>query len=94
MIRKQLYLEETQERALKERAKNLGISEAEVVRRALDNALSGKKAKKPRSRQAIDDFLERAERLSAEHRPVAGYRFNRQELYEEDERFRRWDDEK
>jgi hypothetical protein len=94
MIRKQLYLEEAQERALKQRAKSLGISEAEVVRRALDDALSSKQVKKPRSHQAIEDFLERAERISAEHRTAAGYRFNRQELYEEDERFRRWDDEK
>lgn len=39
MIRKQLYLEERQHRALKRRAAELGVSEAEVMRRALDEAL-------------------------------------------------------
>ena len=36
MIRKQLYIGEEHERALKQRAKELGISEAELVRRLLD----------------------------------------------------------
>ena len=40
MIRKQLYIEEAQDKALKRRAKELGVTEAEVVRRALDEALS------------------------------------------------------
>lgn len=39
MVRKQLYLEERQERALKRRAAETGLSEAELVRQALDAAL-------------------------------------------------------
>lgn len=39
MIRKQLYISEAHERALKKRARELGISEAELVRRLLDRLL-------------------------------------------------------
>ena len=36
MIRKQLYIGESHDRALKRRARELGVSEAELVRRLLD----------------------------------------------------------
>jgi hypothetical protein len=39
VIRKQLYISEEHERALKARARELGISEAELVRRMLDGLL-------------------------------------------------------
>lgn len=47
MVRKQLYIEERQDKALKRRAKKLGISEAEVVRAALDAALAREGAPQP-----------------------------------------------
>ncbi|HKA09563.1 MAG TPA: CopG family transcriptional regulator [Candidatus Dormibacteraeota bacterium] len=39
MVRKQVYLEEAQEARLKERARLLGTTEAELIRLALDRAL-------------------------------------------------------
>ena len=39
VIRKQLYISEEHERALKARARELGVSEAELVRRMLDGLL-------------------------------------------------------
>lgn len=90
MIRKQLYLEEAQDKALKRRAKELGVSEAEVVRRALDEALQGEKKANLAGRQALADFLKRADELAKAHSFDEGYRFDRQALYEEDERFTRW----
>lgn len=90
MIRKQLYLEETQDRALKVRARELGISEAELVRRALDAALRPRESAHlaaPR-RAALTRLLGNAKRLAAAHRPPEGYRFDRDELY--DEREGRW----
>lgn len=39
MVRKQVYIEQAQEELLKRRAKELGLSEAEIVRRALQAAL-------------------------------------------------------
>ncbi len=41
MIRKQLYISDEHERALKTKARELGISEAELVRRLLDGLLLG-----------------------------------------------------
>jgi len=40
MVRKQLYISEEHERALKARARELGVSEAESVRRMLDGCCS------------------------------------------------------
>ena len=39
MVRKQLYISDEQERALKAKARELGVSEAELVRRMLDGLL-------------------------------------------------------
>jgi hypothetical protein len=39
VVRKQLYRSEEHERALKARARELGVSEAELVRRMLDGLL-------------------------------------------------------
>jgi hypothetical protein len=40
MVRKQIYIEERQEKLLKQRAHELGVSEAALVRSALDVGLS------------------------------------------------------
>ncbi|MFA5569381.1 MAG: CopG family transcriptional regulator [Trueperaceae bacterium] len=92
MIRKQLYLEEAQDKALKRRAKELGVSEAEVVRRALDESLSGERRTHVTARQALESFLERADHIARTNSFPEGYRFDRQALYEEDQRFKRWDE--
>ena len=90
MIRKQLYLEETQDQALKQRARELGISEAELVRRALDAALYPKDnahLATPR-RAALTKLLDDAKRLSETHAFPKTYHFDRDALY--DEREDRW----
>ena len=43
MVRKQLYITEQQEQYLKDQAKQKGVKEAEVVRRALDQYIESKK---------------------------------------------------
>lgn len=90
MIRKQIYIGADHERFLKQRASELGITEAEVVRLAIDGA----------ERQALAEAEERAQheaRIEAlenilayirEHRmrdipQTGGWKFNRDELYEE-----------
>ena len=91
MIRKQLYIEEAQDKALKRRAKELGVTEAEVVRRALDEALQTKASRPlPKNVEALERFLKRSEEIAKTHSFPEGYRFNRQELYEEDRRFTKW----
>lgn len=93
MIRKQLYLEEAQDKALKRRAKELGVSEAEVVRQALDAALSNDTVSpiRKRNKEILQAFFREADELAKTHAFPEGYRFDRQALYEEDERFTRWD---
>ena len=40
MVRKQVYIEERHERLLKERAKTSRVTEAELIRRAIDRELA------------------------------------------------------
>ena len=87
MVRKQLYISDEQERALKAKARELGVSEAELVRRMLDGLLLGGEVGRTlagsRATEALDGFLEGAERLSSSHSFPEGYAFDRDELYEE-----------
>lgn len=89
MVRKQLYLEEGQERAIQRRAKALGISEAEVVRAALDAALVAEMSPPKMPLLDEDDPLEIVLALAADDArrghalPAGGYR--REDLYAERE---------
>lgn len=85
MIRKQLYIKAEQERALKDRARELGISEAELVRWLLDGLMLeewGGGAGGPEM-GALDDFFAEADRLAADHSFPDRYSFDREELYED-----------
>lgn len=62
VVRKQLYLREDQEARLKRKARETGLSEAELVRLALDRYLSGGEAPLPGHLQALEAFLHDAER--------------------------------
>ena len=85
MIRKQLYITREQDRALKRQARALGVSEAELVRRALDDlvrtgtarSLEGTPGEGP-----LAELLENTRRLAEKHHLPSGYRFDRDALYE------------
>ena len=88
MIRKQLYIGEEHDRALKRRARELGVSEAELVRRLLDGLVQeergGGEISGPRATAAlVDGFFAESDRTSEGHRFPEGYRFEREELYED-----------
>lgn len=93
VVRKQLYISEEHERALKARSRELGLSEAELVRRMLDGLLPGEGGEErgvalrgpadPRSSQALEAFFGGADRLAETHRFPQSYRFDREELYED-----------
>ncbi|WP_053057642.1 hypothetical protein [Rubrobacter aplysinae] len=86
MIRKQLYISEDHERALKARAREAGVSEAELMRRFLDKLLLGSEDSGGmplgRARAALD-FLESTDEISASHYFAEDYRFDREGLYED-----------
>jgi transposase InsO family protein len=93
MIRKQLYITADQEQALKQRAGELGMSEAELVRRALDQVLKSGSGSDPRAglrQRAAEELLRHADEV-ARTRPSGGQRrWRRADLYAE--RLRRSDD--
>ena len=87
MVRKQLYISDEHERALKARARDLGVSEAELVRRMLDRLLlvgeEGSGLSRTGAAEALEGFLEEADRLAEYHSFPESYRFHREDLYED-----------
>ena len=87
VVRKQLYISDEHERALKARARELGVSEAELVRRMLDGLLldgeGGRGLAGAGTAEALEDFLEEADRLAESHRFQSGHVFDRNEPYED-----------
>lgn len=82
MIRKQIYIEPRQERLLKRRARDLGLSEAELIRRSIDSAASPVPPL-PRSKEAWTEILAYVWRHRSMNVPQTGRRWTREELYEE-----------
>lgn len=89
MVRKQVYITAQQEKLLKRRAKALGLTEAEIVRRGIE--LAGQtSASLPPDREAWTEavrFMKERARLKV---PQTGRSWTREELYDERlERFSR-----
>ena len=82
MVRKQIYLDPAQDRALKEQAKSLGVSEAELIRRRISQAQHGA-ASYPTRPEAFEEelhFMDERMRLK-DLKQTRGW--TRDELYEE-----------
>jgi Ribbon-helix-helix protein, copG family len=90
MIRKQLYIDPQQDAALKRKARDLGLSEAELVRRALDAALLEPQHAITPHRSVLQALLEDAVTFSRTHRPNDGYVYNREDAYTNEPRLERW----
>lgn len=81
MIRKQIYIESRQDNNLKKQARHLGVTEAEVIRRAIDRQMIsvrfGSKEKKAWEREK--EFI--AKRMAKG--PISGGRqWKREDAYE------------
>ena len=84
MIRKQVYIRKQQEARLKRLAKARGVSEAELIRQALDRELGGGSTRPlPRDETALDEIIHFA--LSRRRRGSIGmpYKWSRDDAYEE-----------
>lgn len=90
MIRKQVYLEERHERMLKRRAKQRGVTEAEIIRQALDG-IESSALRAPRApdaaagRKALEFMRSLGERRRKRR---TGRDWTRESLYED--RIGRW----
>jgi hypothetical protein len=97
MIRKQVYIEPAQDTMLKERAKRLGVTESELIRRGIDEAMTagggvGRDSWMVREsgvRYWTPDIRawEESKQFIREHRsfdvPQTGRQWTREDLYEE-----------
>ena len=90
MIRKQLYIDPHQDAALKRKARELGLSEAELVRRALDAALAEKGQPVTAHSSVLRGVLEDAKAFSLTTQPDAGYRYSREDAYSDESRLERY----
>ena len=87
MIRKQVYLHRRQNLALKRLAKQRGISEAEVIRQALEHEAELTVLTAKSSKQALKNIITYARSLRKRPEFLRGepYQFKREELYGERE---------
>jgi len=87
MVRKQIYIEERHERLLKRISKARGVSEAELIRQAIERETIGEKPLLLAPDQAAWDeilrFVKNRKSLRPRGRP---YRWNRMDAYEEREK--------
>lgn len=86
MIRKQVYLEPRQDRLLKERSRRYRVTEADLIRRALDKGLEGgtASAPNPEAWREIEKYIaRRVKHGGASARARRGRRrWTRDELYD------------
>jgi hypothetical protein len=90
MIRKQVYIEPRHDRMLKRRASQRGVTEAELIREALDSVEIGSVARRKESDPAAArKALAFMRALPAPRRGVtSGHTWTRESLYED--RIGRW----
>ena len=86
MVRKQIYIKERQNILLKRLAEARGVSEAEVIRQALEKELLGEVNNQASADlTAWEEFEQAIEERRALGKTGKPYKWNRQELYEERE---------
>ena len=82
MIRKQVYIEPEQEQLLKRRSKELGISEAALIRQAIDR-LGADDDESPSNRQAWEEAKRVIQERMKLRVPQTARNWTREEIYEE-----------
>jgi hypothetical protein len=85
MIRKQIYIRRRQELVLRRLARARGVSEAEIIRQAIDDQLSGHFPSIPTDSLSLDSVVRFALARRKHGRTAKPYRWNRDELYQERE---------
>jgi len=83
MVRMQIYIKKGQSLLVKREAKELGISAAEVIRRRIDVKPSPVRFRTRPNPAAIKPFFDLIEKRKALGQAKKGWKWNREELYEE-----------
>ena len=81
MIRKQIYIEDRQEALLKRLSQRLGVSEAELIRRGIDQCAQVEVTRERRTKawEEIKNFIR--QRMAKRTLPAAAHRWKREDLY-------------
>ena len=87
MIRKQVYITPKQDASLKRLAKKRGVTEADVVRQAIDKEAAEAETEEARERKAVEEFIAHMRRHAATHLGTTDH-WTRDDAYD-DERSRR-----
>lgn len=82
MTRKQVYIEPRQDQLLKERARRYRVTEAELIRRALDRGLETAADSSAPDPAAWREFLDWARRHRRKKIPRGRRRWKREDLYD------------
>lgn len=86
MIRKQIYIPRRQDILIKRLSETRGVSEAEVIRQAIENEINRElPGNVLDTKSAWDLILEFVDQRIAAAEPGEPYQWNREELYEERE---------
>lgn len=86
MVRKQIYIQKRQEVLLKRLAEMRGVSEAEIIRRAIEREFSGETVPPlPDPMAAFQEFKKAALAQRNKKTPGDAYQWNREDLYVERE---------
>jgi hypothetical protein len=88
MIRKQVYLEPHQDRLLKSRARQLGVTEAELIRQSLEQTLAAPATPARPSVEAWQAFMRSVRRRMRGRVKQAPRAWARDELYDRPRAFR------
>jgi hypothetical protein len=87
MVRKQIYIEERHERLLKRISKARGVSEAELIRQAIErDTIGGKPLLLAPDQAAWDEILRFVKNRQSPRHGGRPYRWNRLDAYEEHEK--------
>lgn len=86
MVRKQIYISKRQDSFLKKLADSRGVSEAEVVRQAIDREISGQSIQSHRpDRSAWEKLVAFLDERNSIDKPSMPYLWDRSEVYKERE---------
>lgn len=89
MIRKQIYIPRRQDILIKRLSQTRGVSEAEVIRQAIEHEISRELTDPDIDKlSAWEQLIQFVEERKAEAQPGEPYRWNREEIYAEREN--RW----